>query len=847
MVVSLAQRAIAKKRARYYLLEGFPMTINQGVMLESMVGECRLVLNFSGEKAALLHNAMLRGDPKALPSEDGILRQIEEREAAAEPVLNYYEQFAKVRHMDCGAPTEEVYQQVTQAVMPKVHFIVGPKCSGKSVVSSYLAERANMKRIVFSEFAADKKLAGVRKDPVLITQALLKTIMAESSAQMIVDGFPESQKQLETYVANAPAPQDVIFINATEDVCLRNNDAMAKSQVPSTVLMQVVKDFYRNIKGTLELCKKMKVLRELQNSEEIALPKLIESAGELVRPEIILGRCHEKGQELLEAMISDLVNAGGYMHLDVSNLRKEETARRTEVGAEMMQFAAKGKIIPADCTIKMLKRIIYSGSGQQRFVLTGFPEEVEQLKLLEETCARIDWEFYLHPSEESPLSSYSGACIETYMHSTHRLTASSSFNFASMDKYHGEQTQYVLVHGPKLSGKTAVSKMIAERFGYTLLDVASSTEELKKKLATEEVPADSVAVNFDQVLKHMQDRMSGRKNRKEKFVVDVFPLENPETLPTVLNAFGPPTRYLELDFPLDYVKARYKVVNTLDSLAEDQAAELDKGYAAYEATKKELEQLRADKEIVYCEVKTTVTLDKVQQKVEAIFAPRLVLIKHDSVNPIDTIMCNLSIRYNFLYLNVAALIKQAIAEDSKTGRELRERRKLKALATEYAACPDEAKFCAVHYDYPLVLRLVKETVERLRTDQTYIVVLGLINSQKLLMKEDQLGDRAMDELFAVEKELGAINSILNITKGDYDSTEDVRKSEFLEKPPEKVEVKKELKEGEEPEPEPEPEPDEEGMIKTTLDREGEEGGVQSAGLLLDPHRGHPQDFGPACH
>lgn len=39
--------------------------------------------------------------------------------------------------------------------------------------------------------------------------------------------------------------------------------------------------------------------------------------------------------------------------------------------------------------VKMLRRIIYSGDGRNKFILTGFPEIIEQAQEFEKSCASI--------------------------------------------------------------------------------------------------------------------------------------------------------------------------------------------------------------------------------------------------------------------------------------------------------------------------------------------------------------------------------------------------------------------------------------------------------------------------
>lgn len=48
-----------------------------------------------------------------------------------------------------------------------------------------------------------------------------------------------------------------------------------------------------------------------------------------------------------------------------------------------------GKIIPTELIVRMLRKIIYSGDGRSKFILSSFPDIVDQAKEFESTCATM--------------------------------------------------------------------------------------------------------------------------------------------------------------------------------------------------------------------------------------------------------------------------------------------------------------------------------------------------------------------------------------------------------------------------------------------------------------------------
>ncbi len=62
-------------------------------------------------------------------------------------------------------------------------------------------------------------------------------------------------------------------------------------------------------------------------------------------------------------------------------------------------MVAEGKMVPADMVVRMLRRVIYTGHGNKKFLLCSFPESVEQVDEFEQNCARLSAIIYATPDE----------------------------------------------------------------------------------------------------------------------------------------------------------------------------------------------------------------------------------------------------------------------------------------------------------------------------------------------------------------------------------------------------------------------------------------------------------------
>lgn len=68
---------------------------------------------------------------------------------------------------------------------------------------------------------------------------------------------------------------------------------------------------------------------------------------------------------------------------------RDENERKTSIGQEFHSLVSAGKLISADMIVRMLRNIIYSGDGRKKFILSGFPDVIDQAKEFEKSCSTI--------------------------------------------------------------------------------------------------------------------------------------------------------------------------------------------------------------------------------------------------------------------------------------------------------------------------------------------------------------------------------------------------------------------------------------------------------------------------
>jgi hypothetical protein len=145
-------------------------------------------------------------------------------------------------------------------------------------------------------------------------------------------------------------------------------------------------------------------------------------------------------------------------------------------------------------------------------------------------------------------------------------------------------------------------------------------------------------------------------------------------------------------------------------------------------------------------------------------SPKVVLVNHEKKLGVDTTCANLAIKYNMIYISAYQVIRQHIESNTEWGKKLVASKKEKSINASLAGRDEfkESDYSPVHFDIVNVMTLLKETVLEKRTNQKYVLLEGLCNSQKLNKLDDQLELRFMDELFCIEQIIGEVAAVIGL-------------------------------------------------------------------------------------
>ena len=89
-----------------------------------------------------------------------------------------------------------------------------------------------------------------------------------------------------------------------------------------------------------------------------------------------------------------IVENFGFVHLSAGDLLREERASGSDKAAMINTFIKEGKIVPATVTVGLLKAAMEK-SGSTKFLVDGFPRDIDNLRCWEEEMSGVTNDLFL--------------------------------------------------------------------------------------------------------------------------------------------------------------------------------------------------------------------------------------------------------------------------------------------------------------------------------------------------------------------------------------------------------------------------------------------------------------------
>jgi len=86
---------------------------------------------------------------------------------------------------------------------------------------------------------------------------------------------------------------------------------------------------------------------------------------------------------------SRIVENFGYVHLSAGDLLRAERATGSKLADMINTYIAEGRIVPADVTVRLLKEAMEKHSLGSKFLVDGFPRDIDNLRCWEDQMTSL--------------------------------------------------------------------------------------------------------------------------------------------------------------------------------------------------------------------------------------------------------------------------------------------------------------------------------------------------------------------------------------------------------------------------------------------------------------------------
>lgn len=543
--------------------------------------------------------------------------------------------------------------------------------------------------------------------------------------------------------------------------------------VPSTILSKQIKEFHDHAANLVPLLREQTNFQTISTDEQF--DKTMEEVYRHIEPTVINIRPGKNSEGLQGIITQQLSVEHGFVDLDVTELTSAEMERNTLIGQEFIKIVKADKNIPAQMIVRMLNRIIYSGQvSLNKFILSNFPEQIDQVKEFEASCSKIA--AIIYPTNNGPTVEISNKelsmfNIESLFQKEFRLKTMNEWSFQLFNEKLGNKIEFGLLVGKSLSGKSVVAKLLCDTQGYAVIEMAKISEAARGRLGTEEEPFEG-DVPIAEVEADICALINEAKNsgRRTKFVFDGYIHATEEAFLAFIEQFGVPEFVMFLTAEAATVGARWLARNDPEGteVPEDAQESIKADSATNSARRQQLcvhfEQFGGRVNILHLNTSQVSSIESTTKDLNNKFAPKVILVNHEKQLAVDNTCSNLAIKYNMIYISAYQVIKQNIQQKTAWGLKLQANRRARSIDSSLNVQDSfqEAEYSAVHYELACVMQLLKETVAAKKTNQKFVLLEGLCNSQKLSQKDDQLELRFMDELFSIEAILGEVKAVVGL-------------------------------------------------------------------------------------
>lgn len=461
ITIGLLKKAMDASGMDRFLIDGFPRATDQAEVFEAQIGAPTAVLFYDCPQEEMEKRLLKRGETsgRADDNQETVKKRFQTYVEQTMPVVEAYEKRSLTHKISATAAPAEVYAETKKYLLQllgplaatNIVFMLGAPGSGKGTQCgkvdkdlgyTHLSSGDLLRAEVAAGTAVGRKVAAQlfagELVPDEITVELIKRTMLESGADnFILDGFPRTVAQAEAFEKEVKMPSAAILLECPQDVLEKrvvkrgetsgrtdDNVETVKKRFqifrelslpvieryqPALLAYKVssvapVADVYCDIK---KIISGLKAPRYQSPDMKTAghhhsagiLSKLTDPMGELNAVFVLGGPGSGKGTQSAK-----LVEKYGYNHLSAGDLLRAEVARGSIMGRQCATLMAQGKLVPMEAILVIVKKAMLekaSETGQNSFIIDGFPRSVRQAEVFELEVKRPMAVIYLDCSEST--------------------------------------------------------------------------------------------------------------------------------------------------------------------------------------------------------------------------------------------------------------------------------------------------------------------------------------------------------------------------------------------------------------------------------------------------------------
>lgn len=124
VVLTLIKEAMAKcvDKNCYFLIDGYPRELEQGIRFEKEVCPCVCVISFDVNEDVMVKRLLKRGETSGRvdDNEETIKKRLRTFNESTKPVIDHYEKQQKVIHIDASGSIDDIFNKVYAKLQEKI-------------------------------------------------------------------------------------------------------------------------------------------------------------------------------------------------------------------------------------------------------------------------------------------------------------------------------------------------------------------------------------------------------------------------------------------------------------------------------------------------------------------------------------------------------------------------------------------------------------------------------------------------------------------------------------------------------------------------------------------------------